>query len=205
MAVTVAVIAGAIGAISAYGGALSGNKAAQKQKEQQRLAKQELNAKHISKMTQKLTPLFRQGIAGGLGPSYESGVAGNLASRGLTGTGIGESLRNASMAVPGIEAFRAALANAIDIQKARASLMAGAPPPQPRQNPLTGALSGFASGFLGAGGGGLMGGMGSVPGGATGGAGFQTAGTSSVAQSYPNLWYQPPPGYTTPGTSGLMR
>lgn len=198
MAITVAAIAAGIGAISAFSGAVSGNKAARKQQSQQRLAKQELNAKSIAHMTQKLTPLFRQGIAAGLGPSYESGVAGNLANRGLTGTGIGESLRNASQAVPGIEAFRAALANAIDIQRSRAALMAGAPPPQPRQGPIMGAISGAASGFLGAGGGGLMGG---IPGGMTGGTGFQTAGTSPSSMAYPNLW-QTPVGFQTPG---LMR
>jgi hypothetical protein len=48
-------------------------------------------------------------IRSGIGPQFQSGVATNIARRGLTGTGIGTAMQNAALAAPGVFATQAAI------------------------------------------------------------------------------------------------
>lgn len=136
----VVAIAAGVAAVGAYAGAVSGRKGAKKARDAQREAAKKagryLEPANIAIQTQRLQPLLRQQMATGLGSQFQQQVGANLAAHGLTGTGVGEALRNASFGIPEIEAFRQALNMGYDIQKGKAAIaMGGAPQPALYQNP----------------------------------------------------------------------
>lgn len=144
MAATVAIIAGVVAAAGAVGNSMQAQAGVQAAARHAREAKQLLGAKKVMKLQKKLYPQFRESIASGLGPQFASNVATNISRRGLEGTGIGLSIKNAALAVPGVEAFRQSLAQAVDLRKGQAAIVAGQPI-MTAPNPI---LAGLQSGLL---------------------------------------------------------
>jgi len=57
-----------------------------------------------------LQPKFREAlVTGGEADAMQAEIAGNIAKRGWSGTGVGEAMRNAGVIAPSIAAFNAAL------------------------------------------------------------------------------------------------
>lgn len=173
-------IAAAVGAITAFAGASSKNKAKRRQREaikaRERAALQALSPEAVAGAAKKYQPLFREQIAGGEGPLLKQGVSSSLARHGLTGTGVGEAIRGLSLSAPDHEAFRRALEKGWDTQLGIANTINARPiPDYMRENPYTAALGGAAQGAFG----GMTGGMGGMMGGGQASA----ATNSSIVQS----------------------
>ena len=152
----VVAIAAAVGAISAFSGARSRNKARKKQKravkERERDALAQLSPEAVTGATKKFQPLFREMIAGGEGPLLKQSTASSLARHGLTGTGVGEAIRGLSATAPDAEAFRRALEKGYNTQLSIADTINQRPiPDYMRDNPYMSAISGAAQGAFGAG------------------------------------------------------
>lgn len=148
-------IAAAVGAISGYMGARSKNKAARRQRDaikaREAAALAALSPEAVSKAANKYRPLFREQIAGGEGPLLKQATASSLARHGLTGTGVGESIRALAQTAPDAEAFRRALERGYETQQSIANTILGRPiPDYLRENPYGAALSGAAQGAFGA-------------------------------------------------------
>ena len=166
----VVAIAAAVGAIAAYYGARSKNKAKAKQrkaiKKREAAALQALSPEAVAAATRKYQPLFREEIAGGEGPLLKQATASSLARHGLTGTGVGEAIRGLSATAPDAEAFRRALEKGYATQLSIADTINRRPiPDYLRENPYTAAIQGAAQGYFGAKAGGF--------GGAAGGGGSE--------------------------------
>ena len=74
------------------------------QKKMERLASPE----YLAKVTQKLTPAFREQVAGSAGPAIQSATATQLGQSGLENTGIGMAMKSAAAGAPETLAFNAA-------------------------------------------------------------------------------------------------
>lgn len=114
-------VAGPYGAIAGFvvGGFIGGGKmkkAKAKAKREQRLYRQHLQTitspEYFGKTIQKMLPSMRESVASGIGPQMQSDIATSLARGGYTGTGVGEVGRAVGIAMPEIEAFRQATAQA---------------------------------------------------------------------------------------------
>lgn len=113
-------IGGPWGAIAGFviGGFLGGGKKKRAEKKQKKLEKQLrvlASPEHLAATTKKLTPQFREQIAGGAGAELTGAIQTGVARRGLTGTGIGTALTAGAAAVPETMAFREALGQAQDV------------------------------------------------------------------------------------------
>lgn len=103
---------------------------------------------HLTDTIAALQPLFRQLAAHGLGSAFQEAVAQNLALHGMTGTGTGEALRTASLAIPETTAFQGAQEAGQSLVNSQISTEIGAPAPQPNVNPFTAALLFGARGLI---------------------------------------------------------
>lgn len=144
-----AAIGAGVGAVSGYFAGRSRRKAEREQQALYHRATTNLGAKAVMRLQRKLLPQFREQIAAGIGPQFSQQVADNLARHGLTGTGIGETIRDASYAVPGIEAFNQSLDRALQIKQAQSAAMLGrASAAQSRTSPVAEALGAGANAYL---------------------------------------------------------
>lgn len=113
-------VAGPYGAAAGFviGGFLGG-KAKKKAKREQRQRNAEIrrisSPENYLATIKKLTPKFREQVASGMAPALQGSIASTLARRNLTGTGVGEAVRNLGQIVPGVEAGRMASQSAGDI------------------------------------------------------------------------------------------
>jgi hypothetical protein len=128
-----------IGAVAGgiFGG-LSGGKGedeAKKAKERQRQrAVVAASPGNLIENVRRVQPAVTNMIRSGIGPQFQSGVATNIARRGLTGTGIGTAMQNAALAAPGVFATQAAIPIAQQISSNQLGAELGVPP---FINPLT--------------------------------------------------------------------
>jgi hypothetical protein len=148
-----AVIGAGIGAISGFMSGRRRKKAERQERRRQERIRMKASPEHLGDVIKSLTPLFREIVASGLGPQFQTAVADNLAKHGLTGTGVGEAFRSSAAAAPAIFATQAATQEGSQVvgRELAAEGMTG-PAPAPSQNPLIDALMGGARGFLAAGG-----------------------------------------------------
>lgn len=107
------------------------------------------SAENFAGIVARLTPMFREVVAAGLGPAFQESVSRTMAKRGLTGTGVGAAFSNASAAMPNIMAFQSAMGEAGRIQEGQIGAELGAPIPGPRMDPFTTALVTGARAFFG--------------------------------------------------------
>jgi hypothetical protein len=147
-------IGAGIGAIGGYFGGVAARK---KEREIERLEEKIMNMLGIKKFTKfynRYLPIIRSQIAAGIGPALEQKVAQTISARGLSGTGLGEVLRNLAPVATGLAAQgqAGAMARNTQLDKARAlGAQISRKANVPVTNPLLGALQGMASGgFAGA-------------------------------------------------------
>lgn len=115
----------AAAAMFVIGGVLGGMKKKREQrrlKEAKRLYQAAISPKYLAKLTGENIPLYRQQISHGGAAGIQSGIASNIAERGLAGTGVGVSLKNMAQTAPEIAAFNSALERASQQQLAKAQM-----------------------------------------------------------------------------------
>ena len=105
--------------------------------------------------------MFRELVAQGLGPQFQQNLQGNLARRGLIGTGVGTALSNVGESIPGVTAFSGAQREAGRIQEGQVGAELGFPAIAPRTDPFSEALVRGATAFFTTRTGGQPGGTGS--------------------------------------------
>lgn len=94
-----------------------------------------MDAKRRYELTQQLLPLYRNLIASGPGAAKQGEVASALGRMAYTGTGVGQAMKDASRALPGVEALRLATDDARDLQRNQIAALSGqAFDPYPYQN-----------------------------------------------------------------------
>lgn len=149
-----AAVGGIIGGISGFMSGKRRKAAAREERRRQARIRMKASPEHLAQVMQSLAPMFREIVASGLGPEFQTMVADNLAKHGLTGTGVGEAFRSSASAAPAIFATKSAAAEAGNVvgRELYAEGISG-PAPAPTQNPLIDALMGGARGFMAGGGG----------------------------------------------------
>jgi hypothetical protein len=147
-------IGAGIGAISGFMSGRRRQKAARQERRRQERIRMKASPEHLADVIKSLTPMFREIVASGLGPQFQTAVADNLAKHGMTGTGVGEAFRSSAEAAPAIFATQGAMQEGGQVvgRELAAEGLAGSEP-APTQNPLLDALMGGARGFFAAGGG----------------------------------------------------
>lgn len=145
-----------VGGISGFMSGRRRQKAARQERRRQARIRTIASPQHLADVMRALQPMFRELVAAGLGPQFQTAVADNLAKHGLTGTGVGEAFRSSAAAAPAIFATTGAASEAKGVvnRELEAEGLAGSAP-APVENPLIGAIMGGARGFM-AGGGGSM-------------------------------------------------
>lgn len=142
-----AVAGGVLGGISGF---MSGKKEARaraEEKARQERIRQIASPQHLDQLIQHFQPLFREIVASGLGPQFQTAVADNLAKHGMTGTGVGEAFRTAGKTAPAIFATKAATEEAgSTVQRQLSAEGIAGPPPAQASNPLLDAILGGARG-----------------------------------------------------------
>lgn len=106
---------------------------------------------HLMEVVKLLQPLMKELVAQGMGPAFQEMVSRSLATHGLSGTGVGESLRAGSAAMPTNMAFQSALGEAGNVVGRQIGVAENMPIPGAKVNPFINALMGAAQGYLGAG------------------------------------------------------
>jgi len=117
-----AIIAGASALFRGISGAISGNKALDWAKEQQRKAQQYVRPTSIIKQANKLLPYFRAQAAATIGPQATGAMNAGLSAMGLTDSGLGAMLSAGAASAPGIYALSQAWDQAFQIQQMRAQV-----------------------------------------------------------------------------------
>jgi YmgG-like glycine-zipper protein len=144
-----ALIGAGIGAISGFMSGRRRKKAERAERRRQERIRQKASPQHLAAVIQSLQPVFREIVASGLGPQFQTQVNDSLAKHGLTGTGVGEAFRSSAAAAPAIFATQGATseANQVVNRELYAEGVAG-PEPSPAGNPLMDALMGGARGYF---------------------------------------------------------
>lgn len=127
---------GPYGAIAGFviGGFVGGHKKKMMKKalaKQQKMLRKLASPEHLAEVTKKLTPLYREQIAGGAGAEATSAIQNAVARQGLTGTGIGTALSAGGAAIPEIMAFKESLGKSQDVVDREISARLGQTPPTP--------------------------------------------------------------------------
>lgn len=122
-------------------GGFLGGRAKKKAKREQRQRQAEIrrisSPENYLATIKRLTPQFRAQVASTIAPALQGGVASTLARRNLTGTGVGEAVRNLSQVVPGVEASRLATQTAGDLINRQLAALTGERNVQSGQGPLS--------------------------------------------------------------------
>lgn len=138
----------AVAGVSALSGYLGANKqrkaAAQREAQLQRRASPE----HLMEIIQKLAPFYRELVNAGLGPRFLQESARAISEAGLSGTGVGEAMRQISKTAPSATATAMATEAGQSTVNNELSALGGAP--MYTGNPLAEALMAGARGYAGA-------------------------------------------------------
>jgi len=139
----------AIGAFASTRQAGAQNELFGMSEERLKAARAAAGVENFASIVSRLQPLFRELVAGGLGPKFTQDVASSLAKRGLIGSGVGAALKNAAFAAPELFALQSAAGEAGRIQGGQVSAELGAPlPSQARVDPFSNALLSGARAFF---------------------------------------------------------
>jgi len=119
----VGAIVGGIG-----GGLFGGSRRKRAREEARRLREMILRAaspEELIRIITVLQPKMKELVAAGLGPMFQSAIMTNLARNDLLGTGIGATLRNAALAIPGIKGLELAVQEGSQIQGRTVAALSG--------------------------------------------------------------------------------